>query len=314
MATDNEKLAEELEPCPFCAASMRVRPQYFAHPTEGECVLRGAAFATERAGDWNLRSNPQQARPSEGEIAELVERLHEIAPASGRTIACNGRTTAEMNADIRNAAALISRYRASIRQRSHATSSATTESIPDDRPSEGEVRAMVERLREAARDRAQMERETPGAYARPPRQHIEWRAADLIDRLTQPTAAEKERATLVQNKRVNEAIQTALERGELEISGEGWLTQPTEPVACVACDDRPAPENNPCAVCGKTTVPTEPLSDEVVERIARAICTDRGYDPDYWIGETKVQWQCFIGSARAALSALSSQPGVGGHE
>lgn len=39
------------------------------------------------------------------------------------------------------------------------------------------------RLREAAKDRAQMERETPGAYPRPPRQHIEWQAADEIARL-----------------------------------------------------------------------------------------------------------------------------------
>lgn len=39
------------------------------------------------------------------------------------------------------------------------------------------------RLREAAKDRAQMEQETLGAYPRPLRQHIEWQAADEIARL-----------------------------------------------------------------------------------------------------------------------------------
>jgi hypothetical protein len=39
-----------------------------------------------------------------------------------------------------------------------------------------------------------------------------------------PHDGEVERATILQNKRVNDAIQTALERGELVISDEGWLT------------------------------------------------------------------------------------------
>jgi hypothetical protein len=34
---------------------------------------------------------------------------------------------------------------------------------------------------------------------------------------------EDERTAIIQNKRVNDAIQTALERGELVISSEGWL-------------------------------------------------------------------------------------------
>jgi hypothetical protein len=56
---------------------------------------------------------------------------------------------------------------------------------PPTRPeAAGENVAFVEELRNAAKDRAAMERETPGAYARPPRQHIEWRAADRISSLT----------------------------------------------------------------------------------------------------------------------------------
>ncbi len=43
-------------------------------------------------------------------------------------------------------------------------------------------------LRDAAKDRAQMERETPGAYARPPRDQIEWKAADAIRSLRQRIA------------------------------------------------------------------------------------------------------------------------------
>tara|TARA_Y100001951_G_C11108379_1_gene166033 strand:+ start:127 stop:369 length:243 start_codon:yes stop_codon:yes gene_type:complete len=42
-------------------------------------------------------------------------------------------------------------------------------------------------------------------------------AADRIERL------EKERGIVLQNKRVNDAIQTAFERGELTISLGGWL-------------------------------------------------------------------------------------------
>lgn len=35
-------------------------------------------------------------------------------------------------------------------------------------------------LKEVAQDRSRMDRLTPGAYARPPREMIEWRAADTI--------------------------------------------------------------------------------------------------------------------------------------
>src|SRR5690606_37427706 len=51
-------------------------------------------------------------------------------------------------------------------------------------------------------------------------------AADEIARLrAENEAFRKERETLAQNRRVNEAIQTTLEKGELHISSDGWLAR-----------------------------------------------------------------------------------------
>lgn len=67
-------------------------------------------------------------------------------------------------------------------------------------------------------------RERPCGIFRPSILHTE--AADEIARLrAENEAFRKERETLAQNRRVNEAIQTTLEKGELHISSDGWLAR-----------------------------------------------------------------------------------------
>jgi hypothetical protein len=52
----------------------------------------------------------------------------------------------------------------------------------------------------------------------------EFSPTSITDRDGVERALYAERTVIVQNKRVNDAIQTALEQGELTISSEGWLT------------------------------------------------------------------------------------------
>ena len=44
-------------------------------------------------------------------------------------------------------------------------------------------------------------------------------------------------------------------------------------------------------------------STDMVERVARAICQQSGYDPDGPVGDYSAQWECFRASAEAALEA-----------
>ncbi len=43
---------------------------------------------------------------------------------------------------------------------------------------------------------------------------------------------------------------------------------------------------------------------EMVEKVARAICEGKGYEPEYPVSETKVQWETFIETARIAIEAM----------
>lgn len=45
--------------------------------------------------------------------------------------------------------------------------------------------------------------------------------------------------------------------------------QPAEPVKCAGCEGKPAPGNNPCAVCGKESEPVKVPSDEDILEIAK---------------------------------------------
>lgn len=44
--------------------------------------------------------------------------------------------------------------------------------------------------------------------------------------------------------------------------------------------------------------------EEVVERVARVICEEKGYDPDSPINDTRVQWQAFTELATAIVERL----------
>jgi hypothetical protein len=50
----------------------------------------------------------------------------------------------------------------------------------------------------------------------------------------------------------------------------------------------------------------KPVKDEVIERVARAICEAKGYDADMPISETKVQWEAFKELARTTALAQPS--------
>lgn len=50
--------------------------------------------------------------------------------------------------------------------------------------------------------------------------------------------------------------------------------------ACVGCEGKPAPENNPCAVCGQPAASAEPVTGGLVSELLSAI---RNYGGAKWV-------------------------------
>ena len=77
--------------------------------------------------------------------------------------------------------------------------------------------------------------------------------------------------------------------------------------ACVACEDKPAPGNNPCGWCGRTTPPSAPVDGAIDKaRFKRAPCYLCGYNgPGYYQPDTH---PC-AAKYHAALAAHRKQEG-----
>lgn len=69
----------------------------------------------------------------------------------------------------------------------------------------------------------------------------------------------------------------------------------SEPVGCAGCEGHPALENNPCAVCGRTT-PPEPVAE--IERLRGALREIATVDEN---GLAEYTPQAMVAQARQAL-------------